>query len=389
MRSRLQCVHQWPLFLWRTLLLCTLATTGAAAERNALLVGVSDYPNLPGRGLQGPKNDVVVMRSVLERRGFKPDRIVTLADNVPQAQDPTRRNILEALDRLVAQSVKGDFVFIYFAGHGSQMPADPGTPEGRAEPDGLHEIFLPRDAGKWNGQVGRVENAIVDFELTRRLDALLAKEVFVWATFDACHAATLTRGGSDEEIRFRQITPRDLGIPEAAMQVARSAQARTRRGAEREESPLGGTSGAGATGRFVAFYAAQTTQDTPEMLMPRDRAAKGRKTMGLFGYTLAEALSTFDGVTYRQVAQHILQRYAAQNFLAPTPLFTGNGLDQPIFGSSGGRVVRQWPLDKSRGLRIEAGMLEAFWRCCQHRPRGTKRRWVTCVLKRLTYSHPA
>jgi Caspase domain len=331
----------------------------AQAERYALLVGVSNYPALGAKlQLEGPKNDIPLIRSVLERRGFAGGNMQVLADGVPGAADPSRASILAAMDQLVAKTKSGDFAFVYFAGHGSQMPADRSTPHGKREGDGLHEIFLPRDVGQWNDTVGVVQNAIVNHELVNRLDALTSKGVFVWAIFDACHSAMLMRSAGDPEVRYRQVEPGDLGIPRAKLDAAEADAIKTR-GTESvtpqaavEITERGKASG---TGGFVAFYAAQTTETTPEMRLPAGHP--NRKPYGLFGYTLATALSTVDGVTYRQLGQHVLQQYAAQGMNAPTPLFSGTNLDAPIFGSSGGSLIRQWPIDTSKGISIQAGIL--------------------------------
>jgi hypothetical protein len=351
---------------WRPALAQAQAQGPATAQRHALLVGVSEYPVSQGTPnpfhLHGPKNDVQLLRGLLQQRGFAPAQITTLADDVPGAQLPTRAAILGALDALAARARAGDFVFLYFAGHGSQMPADPRTAEGRAESDGLHEIFLPRDVGPWNGNTGRVENAIVDFELNRRLDALLARQAFVWAVFDACHSATLMRSAGDPDVRYRYVDPALLGVPSGSTAGQRVPAEEDSLGLGRVQPPRtrGAPTGAGTAsaspGGYVAFYAAQTTQTTPEMRLPL--GDPNRKSYGLFGYSLAEALANVEGVTYRQLSQYLLQRYGAQGLFTPTPLFTGTHLDAPVFGSQAGAAVRQWPLRVERGVAtLRAGLL--------------------------------
>jgi Caspase domain len=329
----------------------------AWAEKHALLVGVSNYPALEARlQLDGPRNDIVLIRSVLERRGFEAARMQVLADGVDGAGDPTRAAILGALEVLVARAKPGDLAYLYFAGHGSQQPVDKAHPAARNEPDGLFEIFLPRDVGKWDDKIGAVHNAIVDHELAAHLDALLGKGVFVFAVFDACHSATLMRG-VDDGVKYRQVSPSALGVPHHRLDLAQADALRTRGGPAREaEAALAAPSaGAGARGGYVAFYAAQTTETTPEMRLPAGHPQ--RKPYGLFSFTLAEALATLDGASYRQLGQHVLARYAAQNVAAPTPLFSGSHLDAPVFGSEAGSPVRQWPLETTKGLAISAGVL--------------------------------
>ena len=333
---------------------------GVRAEPRALLVGVSHYTGFPDdqrMQLEGPPNDVRLLRTLLERRGFAPGAVQVLADGVPGATAPTRQAILGALDRLVERTQAGDFVFLYFAGHGSQMPANPDTPEGAAETDGLHEIFLPADTGRWNPATRRVDNAIADHELVSRLDALIAKDAFVWAVFDACHAATLMRGVVDVAIRYRHVSPTALGVPPALLAGApREVQAPALPGPLRAGGARARGEAAPARGGFVAFYAAQTTQTTPEMPLPGE--GHERAVHGLFTFSLAEALSAGGGATYRQLAQHLLARYAAQNIGTPTPLFTGSALDAQVFGAAADAVARQWPLIVDGGtVRLPAGLL--------------------------------
>jgi hypothetical protein len=57
---------------------------------------------------------------------------------------------------------------------------------------------------------------------------------------------------------------------------------------------------ASGSGGFVLFYAAQTTQATPEMPLPAGQPDP--KVHGLFSYSLAEALSSAPGASYRQLA---------------------------------------------------------------------------------------
>lgn len=322
----------------------------ARAERHALLVGVSRYAVFAGdarRQLAGPANDVQLMRTLLERRGFAAPALRVLADGVAGADLPTRAAILEALDDLAARVAPGDQVLLYFAGHGAQMPADPQTPQGRAENDGLHEIFLPADTGRWNPATRRVDGAIADHELVERLDALTGRGAFVFAVFDTCHSATSLRAVAGSATRWRRVEADALGIPATARAIATASSALP--GLARTAPSKAG---------FVAFYAAQTTELTPEMPLPR--GADGT-VHGLFTYTLAEALAAAPSASYRQLAQFVLARYAAQNLSTPTPLFTGTALDTPVFGGTAVPALRQWPLQLTpAGLRVEAGRLDGL-----------------------------
>ena len=340
-----------------------LASAAAPAAQHALLVGVSNYPSLaPALHLDGPRNDVVLMRTVLQQRGFPTNNIRVLADGLPGAADPTRAAIMKELDGLARRAQKGDFVFLLFAGHGSQQPARNLGPQ-NPEPDGLDEIFLPRDIGKWSGGTGSVQNAILDDELGAAIAAIRNRGAFVWAVFDTCHSGTITRGIADEGVRYRDVKPNDLGIPDAALaRAAREAAAnvpRTRGGSDEARPPMTGLQlmkvDAGAGG-FVVFSAAQSWERAPEERLPAGHP--DRRSQGVLTFTLSQVIAMNPGMSYRQAAQQILQRYRARNQSQPTPLFEGPSLDAPLFGAAPGAQVLQWRIEKADGaLRVPAGAL--------------------------------
>lgn len=328
-----------------------------AQQRYAVLVGVSEYPKSTSAvPLPGARNDVRLMRQVLARAGFRADDIVVLADGVEGAAMPTRQNILRTLERLAEAAKPGDFFYFHFSGHGSQQPAASHAAVRRTEPDGLHEVFLPIDIGRWDGSRSTVTNAIVNYELDTILERFLDRGAFVWAVFDACHSASLMRG---EQVQ-RQVSPSALGIPDKALAEA-AASAATRGPVAAPSGSLATRNSSSGQGGYVVFYAAQTTETAAEMLMPLDLPAGSplKKRHGVMTYTLAEALSTMPAASYRQLSQFILSRYSTQYISArPTPLFTGDRLDAPVFGNTVHDSVRQWQVAREGDrLRIPAGTL--------------------------------
>lgn len=323
---------------------------------HALLVGVSEYPSLSERHqLIGPSNDVVLMQRLLESRGFPPERITVLADGVDTADGlPTRATIKGAFDALIEQAGEGDFVYMHFSGHGAQQPVTEDTAAG--EPDGLDEIFLPRDVGAWDGTIEQIENAIIDDEIGEVLDALMAKGAFVWAVFDNCHAATMTRAFPEDGWRDRTVSMDDLGIPEEAQRRAEALRFRGA-GTPAAAAPVDVRGDAAAGGGYVAFFGAQSNEAAPELRLPRGRP--GRQSHGLLTYTLASALETLPaGVSYRQLGEQISRQYVAENFLRTVPVFEGTVLDASVFEQTAGERVRQWPLTRlDDDYRIEAGLL--------------------------------
>jgi len=329
---------RYPKLLAACLLLAVVLPVQAGTKR-ALVVGVWNYPHLSEHlQLRGPKNDVVVMRELLQQRGFAAENIHLLADEVAGSQgSPTRQAILDALQALTEQVQPGDFTYLHFGGHGTQQPAG----DDADEPDGLDEVFLPADTKGWNDTIASVENAITDNTIHQALEGIRARGGFVWVVFDSCHSGTMTRGVNVDEVRYRKVSPTALGIPEAALQKAAQSAVRSRGAGGAERAPFMdvGASSANGQGGMVAFFAAQTTQTTPEMRLPLGDPA--RQSMGLFSFTLSQVLASSPGASYRQVAQQIIEEYARYGQTV-TPMFAGDALDDGVFGDAPVKATPQW-----------------------------------------------
>ncbi len=337
----------------------------AGRTYHALLVAVTAYPNLPPKAsLVGPNNDASLVREFLLNNApvtFEPQNVAVLADGIESTASPTRGSIRDALDRLADTVKSGDFVYLQFSGHGTQQPAmDPAI-----EPDGLDECFLPADTGMWEDRSKGIPNALIDKEFRDHLQNIRDKGAFIWAVFDCCHSGTMTRAVTESEETERKIDFTDLGIPEAAMAEAiAEAQGPATRGMG-EESPrqnsLGLTSseptGAEsiAPGGMVAFFAAQNTETTPEMPLPKGDPEATK--LGLFTYTVFSKIAENPAMTYRQLGQAVLQAYSGDNRMRPTPLFEGD-LDRQVFGSTPEDRIAQWAIKAENGmLEIPAGQL--------------------------------
>ena len=97
-------------------LLCSQSALGA--EKHALLIGIGDYSLVSGfSDLRGPRNDVAIMKKVLEGERFGFDHVTVLLD-----EQATHSRIEKAFKALAARTRAEDVgsVFIYFSGHGSQ-----------------------------------------------------------------------------------------------------------------------------------------------------------------------------------------------------------------------------------------------------------------------------
>jgi hypothetical protein len=338
----------------------------AQPTKHALLVGVSHYPNLNERfSLKGPANDVVLMQDLLTRQfGFPKENVAVLSEAEGKRDEkryPNRAHIQREFARLAKVAQAGDQVLIMMGGHGSQQPESENPTD--PEPDGLDEIFLPRDVKEWDGDVGKVPNAIIDDEIGIWLRAIQVKKAFVWIVFDSCHSGTMIRGVQERE---RQIGMQaDLKVPADAVRKAQARAAQrapegTRGGpASPERAPL-------PQGSIVAIYACQSNEVTVERELPPQ--SKEAKPYGLLTFTLAQILTQAQQnsgkpPSYRELVQMLNSRYSAMGRNSPTPQIEGTQEDRnrEVLGTTSwtGRPTIALT-EEARGWKINAGTLHGI-----------------------------
>ena len=338
-----------------------VASPVEARENYALIAAASDYPNLDQKyWLKGPKNDAVLVRDYLLNSApvkFAPENVRTLGsgDGLELA---THDAILRELGAIAAKAQKGDFVFLQFSGHGSYQPASQGD---TTEADGRDEIFLAADTKMADG-TPYMPNVITDNEFADAFTAIRKTGATLWLVFDSCHSGTITRGApGEDDLVMREIKPTDLGIPESAFaDIAPDESSDATRAAPlsaatfEEEADMG---------NMVAFFAAQSTETTPEKgyEVALEDGTTVKQNYGVFTHTIFSAMARNPAMTYRQLAQSVLASYAAGNMLKPTPLFEGS-LDMPIFGNDDAADVAQWPtvVGSDKSLTISAGQLHGL-----------------------------
>jgi hypothetical protein len=151
-------------------------------SRKALLIGINDYKEV--NDLRGCVNDLKSMRKVLMNYlRFEPDDIRVLVDD-----RATKDNIMQRVNWLVDTAEPGDYLFMHFSGHGSQIR----DRNGDELEDYLDEILCPYDMN-WDG------NYIVDDDLDQAFRRL-PKKTLLEVVLDSCHSGSGTRDISPREM---------------------------------------------------------------------------------------------------------------------------------------------------------------------------------------------
>ncbi|WP_198672242.1 caspase family protein [Pseudogemmobacter bohemicus] len=311
-------------------------STSLQAETRAVLIGVGEYAFLDA-DLKGPTNDVRLMVEVLAGRGVAPEAMTVLTTDptgLPRGvlvAEPTRAGILAALDAAAAGSAPGDTLVFYFSGHGSQAPDQNGDEGG-----GYDEIFLPMDAKNWQGEIGMVENALVDDELNLWAQAVLDRDVRLVGIIDACYSATGFRAIEPDPAAgvARSLQPDALGIPDD-LPAAPSVPPFT-----------------GATelaGDFVFLYSSQSDERSFEYPLGDTGIWHGEFTL-----RLAQVLAGAEDATWQQVlaatSDSMIRGVARQ-----LPDAEGTLLNEKVFGEGAGSARY-----RVTGATLEAGLLQGF-----------------------------
>lgn len=325
------------------LLLILLAGAAGAAERYALLIGVSDLPALPRSAwLAGPRHDVAAMRTALLAQGFPAAHVVSLADGVDGAGRPTRAAILAQLARVATTLAAGDVLVVYWSGHSLLMPGPPGvwqTPAGQ-------QVHLLAGDASIDAASGQLSGTVSSSDVGGIIDALAARQVQVVALFDSCYAAGGTRG--DAGLAWRGTTTAALGAGTRPRSTALPAIASVAV-APPGERPL-----------FVGFFAAEPQQRSAEAV----RSDFPGQARGIFTRALVAGLQQQPS-SYLAWASAANQYYRlaldAQRLPAsarPSPVYAG-ALEQALWRSD--TTTPSWPVQRdATGWYVPYGRLDGL-----------------------------
>lgn len=173
-------------------------------SRRALLIGTQS------QGLSGVDTDVDTMDDLLHRRGFAVARC--------QDSQASRAGIVEAYERLIADTRPGDAVVVYYSGPGGLAHPPPGSARDGRPPAPL-PMILPADYDESTECSFRGVTALELSMLHARLAAVTTNATVI---LDTCHTAHVSR---DEDLRVKALyRPAYLDIDD---HVARLRQGRT------------------------------------------------------------------------------------------------------------------------------------------------------------------
>ena len=142
-------------------------------RRRSLLMGCN-YLNTSNE-LHGCANDVRRMIPVLKKMGFASDdanQMLLLDEETWEGPKPTKANMLEALEWLVADAQPGDALLLHSSGHGGREPAEGG---------GYHETLVPLDF--------ETAGMLRDTELFEKVVKRLPHGCRLTCILDSCHSA--------------------------------------------------------------------------------------------------------------------------------------------------------------------------------------------------------
>ncbi|WRT63873.1 metacaspase-1 [Kwoniella shivajii] len=147
-------------------------------KRKALCIGINYIGS--SQALAGCINDAHnVQKFLIDKYNYRSEDIVMLTDDARNSrQIPTRNNILQACQWLVANAQANDSLFFHYSGHGGQTKDLDGD-----EDDGYDEVIYPLD----HQQAGHIVDDECEHNLLVRP---LPPGCRLTAIFDSCHSGS-------------------------------------------------------------------------------------------------------------------------------------------------------------------------------------------------------
>jgi hypothetical protein len=167
------------------LLFISWAGAAAAPVKYALLIGIEDYGLSGLISLQGPGNDIrLIKRVLLDKFQFREKNIITLTN-----RNTTHTNLERAFARLSQLAKQGDFIYIHYCGHGSQVRDQ----DGDEYPGVFDQTWVPYGS-RSSRMEGKDRYDITDDELHLWLIPILSKTEDLVLVSDSCYSGSIARG---------------------------------------------------------------------------------------------------------------------------------------------------------------------------------------------------
>lgn len=170
------------------LLGAALASPAARAETHGVLIGVANYDSPAVPDLVGPANDLKAMESLLHETGA--NDLVVLKDAAA-----TRTSIETAIQQVGLRAKPGDWVVLYYSGHGAEAARRAGAGQG-GEKDQF--VLLPG----FDPDRQDPERFVVDKDFYAWLARYVPAETKILMVVDSCHSGTMHRAIDPRSFAF-------------------------------------------------------------------------------------------------------------------------------------------------------------------------------------------
>lgn len=196
--------------------------SGSSDKAYAILVGINEYSLAGCDDLFGSLENVRLIKEFLSNI-VKPTEMIVLTSptnsSLGSIDVPDRQNLVRAFEATTKKATANDSIYIYFSGHGAQLP----TAWPHLKPDNMDEALVLMPG---NGYA----DCLRDVELAYILKNMTDKGASVTVLLDCCHSGGTTRSSRivGEENHPPQMTSvsldpkvllqRDLLVPTSAIQ---------------------------------------------------------------------------------------------------------------------------------------------------------------------------
>jgi hypothetical protein len=307
--------------------------TAPPIRRHALLIGISKYVV---KSLEGPQYDVRTLAAVL-RDQYKFDSV-----EIVQDAQATKQGILQAIDALQTRTAPGDFVLVYYSGHGTSAL------DRRLRMPGLSSntgALLPSDftrSGTDKELLGKV--IIGNRDLRPRFERLEATRDVV-VIFDSCYSANTARSMGMDDGSTSRAMPWDALVDVPSSRSGGEALFPD----DDQPSPWGEKTSTlepypyKRTIYLAASGVGEEAQDIPARRLPRYPTLDGLPH-GAFTNALLKGLAGYantngdDTLTYRELFEFTRAEVTRQFPHTPqvsAPVGGDNLLDRPVFARKG------------------------------------------------------